>query len=67
MHQNPQDSGLTCPSCAYNLTAITSNRCPEWGKMFVLAKPGVVASVRSCLSNSMPCPECGFNNTGFMP
>jgi hypothetical protein len=30
------DTGLKCPKCGYNLTAVTSNRCPECGEQFVL-------------------------------
>jgi len=32
----PSDSGLHCPRCGYNLTAITSATCPECGERFVL-------------------------------
>src|SRR4051794_36896657 len=35
--QSPQrDTGLHCPKCGYNLTAVTSNNCPECGERFVL-------------------------------
>jgi primosomal protein N' len=61
------DSGLRCPWCDYNLTALTSSRCPECGKTFVVVKPGMMAAVRSAISNSMSCPECGHNNTALMP
>lgn len=67
METQIKDSGLTCPFCGYNLTALTSNRCPECGQVFVLAKPASFASYRSLVSNSMPCPDCGFSNTDFMP
>jgi len=30
------DTGLKCPRCGYNLTAMTSNTCPECGERFVL-------------------------------
>ncbi len=32
---NP-DTGLQCPKCGYNLTAITSSTCPECGERFVI-------------------------------
>lgn len=31
------DTGLHCPRCGYNLTALTTNRCPECGTPFKLA------------------------------
>jgi hypothetical protein len=35
--QSPQpDTGLQCPRCGYNLTAITSPLCPECGERFVI-------------------------------
>lgn len=35
--QSPQqDTGLKCPKCGHNLTAITSNTCPECGERFVV-------------------------------
>jgi hypothetical protein len=63
------DTQLCCPWCSYNLTAITSNRCPECGKRFVLARPGSVDNARPVTieSRSMFCPDCGHNNQGFMP
>ncbi|NOX58554.1 MAG: hypothetical protein GXP29_06810, partial [Planctomycetes bacterium] len=29
----PTDEGMACPSCEYNLTGITSDRCPECGHL----------------------------------
>src|SRR5689334_13448355 len=35
--ESPQpDTGLHCPKCGYNLTAVTSNTCPECGDRFVV-------------------------------
>ncbi len=31
-----QDTGLRCPKCGYNLTAVTSKMCPECGDRFVI-------------------------------
>ncbi|MEX2216476.1 MAG: hypothetical protein WD768_20355 [Phycisphaeraceae bacterium] len=72
MQPSPQDTGLDCPWCGYNLTAITTNRCPECGKRFVLAKPRVreVTKHRSfhlAVEVSMICPGCGEPAGGFMP
>src|SRR3954453_22406256 len=33
----PIDTGLHCPRCKYNLTGVTTSRCPECGEQFVLA------------------------------
>ncbi len=30
------DTGLKCPKCGYNLTAVTSSTCPECGEIFVI-------------------------------
>lgn len=30
---------MKCPTCAYNLNAITTDRCPECGERFVLTNP----------------------------
>ena len=30
------DTELRCPKCGYNLTAVTSNTCPECGDRFVV-------------------------------
>lgn len=30
------DTGLHCPKCGYNLTAVAFNRCPECGEPFIL-------------------------------
>jgi hypothetical protein len=30
------DTGLRCPKCDYNLTAVTSNTCPECGEGFIV-------------------------------
>jgi len=35
-----QSTGLRCPSCGYDLTALTSSKCPECGQPFSIAKPG---------------------------
>lgn len=38
--ESPQpDAGLRCPKCGYNLTAVTSNTCPECGERFILTSP----------------------------
>ena len=35
--ESPQpDTGLRCPRCGYNLTAVTSTTCPECGERFVV-------------------------------
>jgi hypothetical protein len=34
-----QDTKLHCPSCGYNLTALTTTQCPECGKHFALSNP----------------------------
>lgn len=39
--QKVQDTGLRCPSCGYNLTALTSSTCPECGREFALKEPAV--------------------------
>ncbi len=63
-----QDSELTCPWCGYNMTALTSNRCPECGNRFVLSKPGAAVKARPfTLTGSMICQQCGRDNTSFMP
>lgn len=31
------DNGLTCPACAYNLTGLASDRCPECGRESAIA------------------------------
>lgn len=68
---NARDTGLSCPWCGYNLTALTSNRCPECGERFVLSKPGALAKLAPkwfhIRSSGMPCPDCGQDNTAFMP
>lgn len=33
---NPTDTGLVCPTCGYNLTALTSTVCPECGATFII-------------------------------
>lgn len=30
---------LTCPTCGYNLTLLTTDRCPECGNTFLIAPP----------------------------
>ena len=65
-------SELRCPWCDYNLTALTSDVCPECGRRFVIAKPSLVStlryrSFRLTMSDRMVCPECGHANTAFMP
>lgn len=63
-----RDAGLKCPWCEYNLTAISSDRCPECGKRFVLARPGALADNYTLQSSrSMICPDCGHNNQTLMP
>lgn len=32
----PSDTGLKCPKCGYNLTALTTRTCPECGETFVI-------------------------------
>ncbi len=40
-----EDSGLVCPSCGYNLTALTSSVCPECGcHFFIIQLPGNMRS-----------------------
>jgi hypothetical protein len=41
-------SGVSCPTCGYNLTGLSESRCPECGTRFTLdelmaAQPAVVA------------------------
>ncbi len=72
MSQEIEDSGLTCPWCGYNVTALTKPTCPECGKRFVLAKPGVIdeaehRTFRISSGKTMVCRECGHDNPGFMP
>jgi primosomal protein N' len=65
-----EDTNLKCPWCGYNMTALTTNLCPECGKRFVLAKPGIEGrDYRSfkVSSSSMTCRECGHITDGFMP
>ena len=42
-------SDLICPWCAHDMTSLQSNRCPECGKQFVLAKPNVITKAKSSL------------------
>jgi hypothetical protein len=37
MSSPDHDTDLKCPHCGYNLTALTSSRCPECGTPFALA------------------------------
>ena len=66
-----EDTGLKCPWCNYNLTAVRSNECPECGKRFVLHRPGdnevEDISFKYITSNSLLCKECGHYNQSFMP
>jgi len=73
----PDEPGLTCPWCGYDLRTLSSNHCPECGKRFVLAKPSMANVTRrrfrsfrlspSGGSSGLDCPNCGFVNEGFMP
>ena len=36
------NESLNCPSCGYELTALTKARCPECGKPFEVCKPNVL-------------------------
>lgn len=69
MVRDEGDSGLRCPWCEHNLTGLASSRCPECGKPFVIARPGVMNQVRRAftLSHGLVCPECGHANQSFMP
>ena len=68
---SPDSSGLLCPHCGYDLTGLTSNRCPECGGVFIIAAPPTSRgrSIRSFQieTTSMRCPACGTLNGGFMP
>jgi len=39
MAKHSPESGLKCPFCGYNLKSLTSSRCPECGKPFVVSAP----------------------------
>ena len=61
-------SGLECPYCRYDLTSLTSRRCPECGKEFLIVRPEDVRFKPSRFEqSSMICPSCSFPNRGVMP
>ncbi|HVX83424.1 MAG TPA: hypothetical protein VH253_01265 [Phycisphaerae bacterium] len=46
MEGSMDDTGLRCPRCGYNLTAMTSSVCPECGERFVVTnREGYLAKV----------------------
>jgi len=64
------DTQLRCPFCSYNLTALTSARCPECGNAFAIVRPGDILRPEPAGflgTSSMSCPKCGYVNKGFMP
>lgn len=36
------DTGLSCPRCGYNMTGLTTSRCPECGCPFTLTDPALM-------------------------
>jgi len=64
-----RDSGLRCPWCEHNLTALCSNRCPECGGVFVVCRPDVMKHVpfRTFGFVWIRCSQCGHNNTSLLP
>ena len=72
MDSSPKDTGLDCRWCGYSRTAISSKRCPECVKRFLLAKPRMRDAVKHksfhlAVEVSMICPGCGEPASGFMP
>ena len=66
----PEDTGLKCPACGYNLTGLTSPKYPECGQQFIIAVPGKREPPPKSMTfttTSMICPQCQFHNQQFMP